>query len=89
VVLGNDVSSRPAPQQPYESKDLLAIIPLRHVPYFRHDGKDARAKEIGLLDPLDMMPLVFEVGSDGNEHTEAEVCLGFMTSISLIYVVLA
>lgn len=45
----------------YSPTDMLAVIPLRHIPIFKHDGQDNRAKEIGLLDPLDMMPLVLEV----------------------------
>jgi len=75
VLLGNNVSSEPPSQRPYASKDILAIVPLRDVPIFRHDGTDARGKEIGLLDPLDMFPLVFEVDADGLEAREAEVSL--------------
>jgi hypothetical protein len=73
VLLHNQVSSKPPSQEPYESKDILAVVPLQHVPYFRHDGTDTRGKEIGLLDPLDMLPLVFEVDADGTEPKEIEV----------------
>lgn len=75
VLLNSDVSSKPPSEQPYESKDILAIFPLRHVPYFKHDGTDTRGKEIGLLDPLDMMPLCFEVevDIDGTKQPETEV----------------
>ncbi len=44
----------------YGSNDILCVIPLQHVPVFKHDGTDPRGSEIGLLDPLDMLPLVFE-----------------------------
>ncbi len=47
----------------YTAADILAVIPLRHLPVFKHDGQDDRAKEIGLLDPLDMMPLVLELST--------------------------
>lgn len=47
----------------YTSADILAVVPLRHLPVFKHDGQDDRAKEIGLLDPFDMMPLVLEVSA--------------------------
>lgn len=75
VLLGNDVSSKPPSQRPCTSKDIVAIVPLCHVPVFRHDGTDTRGKEIGLLDPLDMRPLVFEIDADGLGAGESEVYL--------------
>lgn len=87
VLLGNDVSSKPPSQQPCESKDVVAVIPLRHIPVFRHDGTDTRGKEIGLLDPLDMFPLVFEIDPDGLEAREAEVYLvHILLAATFIYV---
>ncbi|KAF7375204.1 hypothetical protein MSAN_00407000 [Mycena sanguinolenta] len=72
VVLLGDISSRPPPDiaKAYTASNILAIIPLRHVPVFKHDGSDPRGKEIGLLDPMDMLPLVFEFGSDTSQPTE-------------------
>jgi hypothetical protein len=67
VILTNGVSSKPPPQS-YVSEDIFAVIPLYHIPILKHDGSDFRAKEIALLDPLDMMPLVFEVDPDKIEH---------------------
>lgn len=90
ILLGNDVSSKPPSQLPCMSKDIVAVVPLRHVPVFRHDSLDTRGKEIGLLDPLDMLPLVFEVDADGLEAREAEVYLvHFSESLLLKYVILA
>lgn len=41
---------------------LLAVIPLRHTPVFKHGvAPDVRGKEIGLLDPMDMVSLVYHV----------------------------
>lgn len=74
VVLNGDVSSQPPPDRPYGTKDILAIVPLCHVPVFKHDGTDTRAKEIGLLDPLDMVPLVFEITEASNNAVEAKAC---------------
>ncbi|RDB25516.1 Uncharacterized protein y4xN [Hypsizygus marmoreus] len=71
VLLTSQVSSE-VPQRAYDAKDILAVVPLRHVPLFRHDGTDDRGKDISLLDPLDMMPLVFEVYPDGIESVEIE-----------------
>jgi hypothetical protein len=47
----------------YCNTDILAVVPLCHIPVFKHDGQDNRAKEVGLLDPFDMMPLVLEMSS--------------------------
>ncbi|KAJ7650717.1 IucC family-domain-containing protein [Roridomyces roridus] len=75
VILLSDISSRPPPDvaTPYTAKDILAIVPLHHVPVFKHDGTDLRGREIGLLDPMDMIPLVFKFdatddGTQVNEH---------------------
>lgn len=72
VILNNDVSSEPPALQPYVSKDIFAVIPLHHAPVFKHDGTDSRAKEIALLDPLDMMPVVFEVDPSGTRPPDTE-----------------
>ncbi|KAH9047389.1 IucC family-domain-containing protein [Lactarius hengduanensis] len=59
VVLNAPVSSVPATDCiSYSEGDILAIIVLKHVPVFKHDSSDPRGKEVGLLDPLDMSPLV-------------------------------
>ena len=45
---------------------ILAIVPLHHPPIFKADGVDFIGKEIGLLDPLDMIPTIFENGAAGS-----------------------
>jgi hypothetical protein len=59
-----------------KQEDILAIVLLRHVPVLKTDsesGDEHRAgKEIGLLDPLDMFPLVLGISGDG-ESCEDEV----------------
>lgn len=70
VILQSDVSSPPRPT--YGSEDILAIVPLLNAPLFRHDGADFRAKEISLVDPLDMLPIVLEV-ADVTETIPAEI----------------
>ncbi|KAJ3720377.1 IucC family-domain-containing protein [Lentinula raphanica] len=63
VLLSGEVSSRPPEpiDVPYKLSDILTIILLKHVPVFKHDGADPRGPEIGLLDPMDMLPLTLEV----------------------------
>ena len=53
--------------RPYTATDVLAVLPLRHTPIFKYDGQDVRAKEIGLLDPYDMMPLILEINFSQTE----------------------
>ena len=72
VILNNNVCPEP-PSQLYAAQDIFAIIPLYHIPVFKHDGGDPRAKEIGLLDPLDMMPVIFEVDPNGTKAPATEV----------------
>ncbi|KAE9398477.1 hypothetical protein BT96DRAFT_1031422 [Gymnopus androsaceus JB14] len=74
VLLAGEVSSRP-PQSlndPYKVSDILAIVLLRHIPVFKHDSADPRGPEIGLLDPMDMLPLTLEVveGKNHSDHLE-------------------
>lgn len=81
VILNNIASSEPRPLQPYVAQDIFAIIPLCHIPVFKDDDGDSRAKEIGLLDPLDMMPVVFEVDPDGTKAPVTEV-ISSLTSLT-------
>ncbi|KAL0954601.1 hypothetical protein HGRIS_003561 [Hohenbuehelia grisea] len=79
VVLSHGASVRPTSEGVYAPEDVLLIIPLHHVPVFKHDGTDYRGREIGLLDPLDMLPLAFEVSpqdtSDIFEHHDLTVAI--------------
>ncbi|KAF8888783.1 IucC family-domain-containing protein [Infundibulicybe gibba] len=67
TVVFNSRVSLQSLDNPYDERDLLAIVPLRHVPIFKHDSQDPRGREIGLLDPLDMMPLTFDVIEHADE----------------------
>lgn len=49
---------------PLIADDILAIVPLHHAPIFKPDGVSLIGKEIGLLDPLDMIPSIFESGNE-------------------------
>ncbi|KAI0321791.1 IucC family-domain-containing protein [Amylostereum chailletii] len=73
VVLSGHASSKPpAEYAAYAPTDVLTIVPLKHVPVLKHDGTDPRAKEIGLLDPLDMLP-AFLLIDDGKAAIAADV----------------
>jgi len=69
VVLKAPISTVPTHNcKHYLQGDVLAIVLLRHDPVFKTDSSDLRGKEIGLLDPLDMFPLVLMTSGDGDSH---------------------
>jgi hypothetical protein len=73
AVLNARISSIPALDcKDYSKKGVLAIVALKHVPKFRHGASDPREKEIGLLDPLDMFPLVFVTPGDSDSRENGE-----------------
>ncbi|KAJ6523991.1 IucC family-domain-containing protein [Mycena capillaripes] len=86
VVLQADVSARPPPDlaTAYKADDILAIVPLRHVPVFKHDGTDPRGQEVGLLDITDMVPLVLEFDPKAGQrpHEHAMLTEAVMKAIS-------
>jgi hypothetical protein len=61
-----------------QEDDVLAIVLLRHVPVLKTDCDEPRGKEIGLLDPLDMFPLVLVISGDGESY-ENEVCFIYIS----------
>ncbi|KAI0300834.1 IucC family-domain-containing protein [Russula brevipes] len=67
VIFNEPISTDPAHNDKFDSQgDVLAIVLLRHNPVFKPDSSDPRGKEIGLLDPLDMFPLVLVTSGDGD-----------------------
>jgi hypothetical protein len=67
VVLKPPIRST-VPTHDYLQGDVLAIVLLRHFPVFRaaESSDHLRGREIGLLDPLDMFPLVLTTSGDGD-----------------------
>ena len=72
VLSGRASASSPVLPPAHAASDILAIVPLRGVPIFKSESGDTFSREIGLLDPSDMLPFVLEVrsSSDGKEHDE-------------------
>jgi hypothetical protein len=77
VILKPHTSTVPAQDSRSNShEDVLSVILLRYVPIFKADSNDPRGNEIGLLDPLDMFPLMLVTSLDGDlSETENEVWL--------------
>lgn len=61
IILNAELPSYPE-RSTIRADDILAIVALHHSPVFKPDGVDFCGKEIGLLDPLDMIPFVLETG---------------------------
>lgn len=57
--------------------DVLSIILLRYVPIFKPGSSDPRGNEIGLLDPLDMFPLMLVTSLDGDSGENEVRILSF------------
>lgn len=68
VLLSGSAASSVITDRPYNREDILGVVPLRYIPVFKHDASDPRGKEIGLLDPLDMVPLVLELSGTGPQN---------------------
>ncbi|KAJ3504978.1 hypothetical protein NLJ89_g7657 [Agrocybe chaxingu] len=68
----------------FSAEDVLAIVPLRYPPVFKYDGVAVLGQEIGLLDPLDMVPVVFETvlepSTDVDTIVEHDRLVGFILS---------
>jgi len=47
---------------PYHSENVLAVALLHHSPIFNINEDHALGRTIGLLQPTDMSPLIFEIG---------------------------
>ncbi|KAI0058644.1 hypothetical protein BV25DRAFT_1964653 [Artomyces pyxidatus] len=91
IVLSASASAKsPDERGSYLREDIFAIIPLRQVPVFKHDSADSRGSEIGLLDPLDMSPLVLAFDDRASAmpayakivHQTARWCSTLLTRLS-------
>lgn len=71
VVLSSDASNKPpAVIASYRLEDILAVLPLKHVPIFK---SNPYALEIGLLDPMDISPNIFVVDHGAANDRETEI----------------
>jgi hypothetical protein len=59
--------------KPYRPADVFAIVPLKTVPIFRSSDPHHSGQEIGLVDPLDMLPLVYEVREEPSPNPALKV----------------
>ncbi|KAI0267718.1 IucC family-domain-containing protein [Gloeopeniophorella convolvens] len=84
VVLNARASGVPVHEcETYTPEDVLAIVALQDLPVFKHGSGDSHRVEIGLLDPLDMHPLVFLVTGDQGVHMNGQALYSDLSSAIL------
>lgn len=54
------ISEQPVINRSLRSSDIFALVPLRHAPVF-NGGQTQHGRSVGLLDPLDMLPEIYEL----------------------------
>src|SRR6266511_3717221 len=65
---------------------ILCIVPLHHPPIFKDEERGSVGKTIGLLDPLDMIPLAFVIGSNQRTVDVGSVVLGIDLELTVLQV---
>lgn len=55
------ISEQPVISRPLRSNDIFAIVPLRQQPVFKGTSVYKHGRPVGLVDPLDMLPEVYEL----------------------------
>lgn len=62
IVLSKQATAAGLPiRKPYRPADVFVIIPLRTRPILKPSRNHCDGKEIGLVDPLDMLPWIYEI----------------------------
>ncbi|KAK0235809.1 IucC family-domain-containing protein [Armillaria nabsnona] len=49
-----------------QSRDIFAIVPLRNTPVLSNVEADKHGRSVGLVDPLDMLPEIYELTQNSN-----------------------
>lgn len=61
ILSPNLISEEPIISRVLHADDVFAIVPLHHPPVLREGSNDEHGRLVGLLDPLDMLPEVFDL----------------------------
>lgn len=76
IVLSRTTDATGLPlDRPYRSTDIFAIIPLRALPIIKGSSHANVEQEITLVDPLDMLPYIYEVCENAKPDLAHGVCL--------------
>jgi hypothetical protein len=78
VVLSTNVlAEHPNMTRALRANDIFAIIPLRNPPVLKHEAQK-HGTPVGLLDPLDMLPEVYDLINDKSDNSEHVRYLGLI-----------
>ncbi len=58
-----------------QSRDIFAIVPLRNTPVLSNVEADKHGRSVGLVDPLDMLPEIYELTQNSNSSMNVRWCL--------------
>lgn len=71
--------------------NVFAIAPLRHAPVFSSDDKNheerRHGRSVGLVDPLDMLPEIYELSETVHDTPECVCFCSFLLSFSLVVLI--
>lgn len=74
VVLSKKAGAVTVPlRKPYAPTDIFVIVPLCTTPIIKQASQFQFGMEIGLVDPLDMLPWMYEVRDDPNLSPDLKV----------------
>jgi len=74
IVLSNSASKADQPPaKPYRPADIFVIVPLRTLPVLKLPKDPLINNQIGLADPLDMLPWIYEVHDSINRNAALTV----------------
>ncbi|KAJ7593412.1 IucC family-domain-containing protein [Mycena floridula] len=69
VVLSTNVIFEQAITRSLHASDIFAIVPLRHSPIFKSDVSGKHGLQVALVDPFDMLPVIYELAEGDVDQT--------------------
>lgn len=63
------ISEKPIIDRALRPNDVFAIVPLRHPPVLSGTGGSKHGRRVGLVDPLDMFPEIYELSETSSEDS--------------------
>lgn len=65
------LNERPVITRTLRAADVLAIVPLHHPPVLKDQSIDKHGRLVALVDPLDMLPEVYELIEDSMDQSDS------------------
>lgn len=81
------MSEQPVLNRSLRSNDIFAIVPLHHAPVFRGASVYPHGRPVGLVDPLDMIPVIYqfsEVPPGAEVEVNIYICRKFRVYLKIL-----